>query len=67
MACSMGGRRVVGNVAPERHDVLDAGVGVVLQEITHLGAGVTDADDVRHRGHVAVVLDLGYEIEGALA
>ena len=63
----VGGRRIVRDVAAERHDVLHAGVGVVLQEVAHLGAGVADADDVGHGGHVAVALDLGDEVEGALA
>src|ERR1019366_1830601 len=61
MACSNS------EVAAERHDVLHAGLGVVLQEVTHLGARMADADDVRHGGHVAVVFDLRDEVVGALA
>ncbi len=61
------GRWILRNVATERHDVLHAGVGVVLQEIAHLGASMPNTDDVGHRAHVTVALNLRDEVVRALA
>lgn len=58
---------VLGEVAPERHDVHHPGVEVVLQEIAHLVSAMPDADEMGHRRQLARLLNSRDEIERPLS
>ena len=57
---------VLGQITAERHDVDDTRVGVVLQQVPHLIAAMTHADEVRHRRELARALNSCHEVERAL-
>ena len=54
-------------VPTQGHQIDHARVAVARQDLAHLGAGVTHAHHVSHRGQVARPLNLFHQLEGALA
>ncbi len=60
------GRRVLGRVAPERHQVLDPGLAERHEDVGQLEPRVGHADDVGHGVEVGRVQQAGHEVDGAL-
>src|SRR3546814_10527407 len=58
---------VGGRVAAESEDVLDAVVGVVVEQLGDVGAGVADAGEVGHGREGLLGVDAGDDVAGALA
>ena len=54
-------------VAAEGEDVLDAVVGVVVEQLGDVGPGVAHAGEVRHGRERLLAVDAGDDVAGALA